>query len=50
MKIYREKAGIISPEPVWICFHKEYMYVGDTFAGLIKDMVVYWNNDRRLWL
>lgn len=48
MRIFREKAGVISKGTVWVCFHKEYMYLGDNPIDLIKDMVINWNSDRKL--
>lgn len=48
MKIYKEKAGVISDTAVWICFHDCYMYSGDTFWQLLKDMCQWWNHDCRL--
>ena len=48
MYIYKEKAGVISKEACWICFHRYYMYTGDTLCKLFKDMFKYWNNDNRI--
>jgi len=48
MKIYREKAGVISEKAIWICFHGCYMYTGDTLYLLIRNMMKYWNNDQML--
>lgn len=51
MKIFKEKAGVISKEPVWVCLHDCYMYTGDTFIGLLWNMVKYWNDDKMMiWL
>jgi hypothetical protein len=48
MKIYKEKAGVISENACWICFHGNYMYSGDTLWLLAKDMWKWWNSDYRL--
>lgn len=48
MKIFREKAGIISEKPIWICYHSTYMYVGDSLIGLLWEMATKWNNDHNL--
>ncbi len=48
MKIFREKAGVISKNHVWVCFHNEYMYLGDTLPGLLLEIVTNWKNDRNM--
>jgi len=48
VKIFKEKAGVISKKPVWICFYRYYMYTGDTLYLLIKDMLKYWNSESRI--
>jgi len=45
MKIYKEKAGVISEEPIWVCFHSCYMYTGRTLFQLLRNMIKYWNDD-----
>lgn len=47
MKIFREKAGVISKNPVWVCFHKEYMYFDDTLFGLFVEMIIHWNHESK---
>lgn len=48
MKIFKEKPGVISEGPCWVCFHGPYMYTGDSFWLLLKDLWRNWNNDRAL--
>jgi len=48
MMLYREKTGVISDKPVWICFHRFYMYSGDTLLLLILDMIKNWNHERKI--
>lgn len=50
MTILKERAGVISKEPVWVCLHKEYMYMSDTLLGLLIDMIKNWNSDSRLYM
>lgn len=48
MKIFKAKAGVISPEPCWVCFHSCYIYTADTFLGLLWAMITQWNDDSNL--
>lgn len=48
MKIYKEKAGVISPEPVWVCIDDGYMYIADTFIMLLITMIFGWRSDKHL--
>ena len=48
MHIYKEKPGVLSDGPVWVCFHNCYMYTGNTLLALLLDMWRNWNNDNRL--
>lgn len=48
MKIFREKAGVISKEPVWVCIHGYYMYLGDNLPQLLWVMATQWNDDRNI--
>lgn len=47
---FKTKSGEISPEPTWVWFHKEYMYISQsgTFFGLIKEIITSWKDDRNL--
>ena len=46
--IFKEKASIIGPDEVWVCFHGCWMYTGDTFFGLIWNMLREWKSDKNL--
>lgn len=48
MKIWREKAGVLSEEPCWVALHGCYLYTADTLLGLLWLAVTEWNNDRHL--
>jgi hypothetical protein len=48
MKIFREKGGVISEDPIWVCFSGPYMYTADTLWQLLKIVVKEWKNDRHL--
>jgi len=48
MKIWKEKAGVISPIEVWCAYHSGYLYIEDTLPRLIWLMITEWNNDRHL--
>ena len=45
MQIFKEKAGVISEMPVWVCFESEYMYVGRTLLELFWIMLTEWKAD-----
>lgn len=46
--IFKEKAGVISEKPIWICFQSSYMYVGDNLFDCLKDMWINWKSDKCL--
>ena len=43
--IYKEKRGVISDGPCWCCWHSCYLYTGDTFLQLVRNIVKYWKDD-----
>lgn len=48
IKIFKEKANIISKEPVWVCFWGEYMYIEDTLLKLFFLMIKEWKSDKHI--
>lgn len=48
MKIYREKAGVISEGPAWVCIDLCWMYTADTLWFLLWTLVTEWRHDRHL--
>ena len=46
IKIFKEQGGMISNEPIWICFESCYMYVSPTLFGLIWQVITEWRHDR----
>ena len=46
--IFKQEKDVISKEDVWVCFHKEYMYTGDTLLKLFKQIIFEFKNDRHL--
>jgi hypothetical protein len=50
MRIFRERAGVISEGPVWVCIYGEWAHTADTLPGLLWDTLAFWRSDRRLWL
>lgn len=46
MKIFKEKAGVISPNATWVCIHRPYLYTADTFIGLIITVIKQWKSER----
>lgn len=39
MKIFREKAGVISEKPVWILVHRDNMYIEHSLWKLLKTFL-----------
>lgn len=46
--IFKEKAGVISEGPLWICFHSCWMYTGESFLKLLYNIVKFWKSDRNI--
>lgn len=46
--IFKEKAGVISENEIWICFHSCYMYTNESLLGLLINIVKYWKKDSNL--
>jgi len=50
MKIFKEKAGVISETEIWVCIHGFYLYTHSTFIGLIWTILTQWNDDKNLMI
>ncbi len=48
MKIFREKAGIISVDRCCVAYHKGYLYTADTLLQLLWTVLTEFNNDKHL--
>ncbi len=48
MRIFRERAGVISARPVWVCIHDGYLYLEDTLPALLWLLLIEWRDDRHL--
>jgi len=50
MKLYREKAGVIALDPVWVCFYGEgcYWVVEESLLLCLFIVVTEWKHDRHL--
>lgn len=48
MRLFREKAGVISAGPVWVFVDGEWLYVGSSLVGLIWVVVFEWRSDDHL--
>ena len=47
-KIFKQKAGVISPNEVWVCICEEYLYIEDTLEELITLLNTEWKDDKHL--
>lgn len=45
MRIYKEKAGVISPNECWVCICEGYLYVKETLEELIELLNTEWKHD-----
>jgi len=48
MRIFKEKAGVISEEETWVCLCEGYLYTGSSLEDLIEVLNTEWKNDRHL--
>lgn len=48
MKLFREKPGIISEEPVWVLFWGPYMHINASLLGLAWEFITEYQDDRHL--
>jgi len=46
--LFREKRGVISLGPCWVCFYDCYMHADESLAGLIWSLVTEFRHDRHL--
>lgn len=47
-QIFKERAGVISPKPIWVCFESCWMYEDYSLLKLIWIIITEWRNDRHL--
>jgi hypothetical protein len=43
--LFKEKAGIIGEDPLWVIIHKEYLYLSGSLLGVLWDAYKNWNKD-----
>jgi hypothetical protein len=48
MRIYQEKAGVISEGECWVCICEGYLYTNESLEGLIKMLNTEWKHDKHL--
>lgn len=48
MKLFKEKAGIISPGTCWVFIDYPYLYIHENFFGLLWQIVTQWRRDQHL--
>lgn len=47
-QIFKEKAGMISLGPCWVCFYPGYLHAHDTLLGLLWQVVTEYKHDKHL--
>lgn len=48
MRIFEEKAGVISDKNVWICICEEYMYIADSLIELVDLLNSEWEHEKHI--
>jgi hypothetical protein len=48
MRIFKEKAGVISEGRCWICVSNGYLYIEDTLLKLLWVLITEWKHDKHL--
>lgn len=48
MRIFKEKAGMISENEIWICIDSCWLYTGDTLFELLWCILKEWRSDKHL--
>jgi hypothetical protein len=48
MRVFKEKAGVISKESVWVCVDRYWLYIADTYLELLKMFITEHCNDKHL--
>lgn len=48
MWIWREKPGVISEGPCWVCVYGYWMHCAGTLWELADDVIRFWKHDSRI--
>ena len=48
MLIFRERAGVISKQPCWVCWYGCWLHTADSLLALLWSVVTEWKHDRHL--
>jgi hypothetical protein len=46
--IFRERAGVISPGPCWVCIYDSYMHCDESLLRLMWSVMTEYRDDRHL--
>ena len=46
--IFKEQAGVISEDPIWVAVSRPYIYTADTLEELFEVFVNEWHQDKHL--
>ena len=46
--IFKEKAGVISRDPIWVIFYSCYMYTADTLLGVLWLFITEFKHERHM--
>ena len=48
MKLFKEKAGVISETPVWVIIADCWLYIAPTLLGVLKLYITEYGSDKHL--
>lgn len=48
LKIFKQEAGVISEEPVWVCIESCWLYIDKSLFRLLVKVWKEWRNDRHI--
>lgn len=48
MKLFREKAGVLSPNPCWVFLDNGYLYINESLIKLLWTILTEWKSDKHL--
>lgn len=48
MRLFRERAGVISPGPCWVCIYGCYLHADENLFRLLWSVITEYKNDKHL--
>lgn len=48
VRLFRERAGVIAPTPVWVCLVNDRIFIHEHFWKLVWLVITEWSDERHL--